>query len=218
MSPSGALTSAEEPVSREVNASPAGERRALSAMPNVFDVFVTIAFMGLVTLGFFHTLARLAATALAVYFGAIFAAAFYRPLTDSLISLVPAMGRSTGELATFLLLFIGFALVFSIGVSRWMGKISLPRRLRILDTIGGALMGMIVGGLAVTVTVMLLSFSLQVMDRVSLNASSPLQRFLQDGIEDSTLVPIFLRFAAVFVRLISPVIPGVVPPILRRVR
>ncbi|HEV2107229.1 MAG TPA: CvpA family protein [Thermomicrobiales bacterium] len=187
-------------------------------MPNVFDVFVVIAFMGLVTLGFFHGLARLAASAFAVYFGAIFAAAFYRPLTDSLISLVPAMGRGTGELATFLVLFIGFALVFSIGVSRWMGKVSLPRCLRILDTIGGALMGVIVGGLAVTVTVMLLSFSLQVMDRVTLNASSPWQRFLQGGIEDSALVPIFLHVAPFFVRLIAPLIPGDVPPILRRVR
>lgn len=185
-------------------------------MPYLFDVFVLIAFMGLVALGFFQGLARLVAGALAVYFGAVFAATFYRPLTDSVVSLVPTMGRATGELATFLVLFIGFALIFAVGMSRWIGKLSLPRRLRILDTIGGALMGIIVGAVAVTVTVMLLSFSLQVMDRVSLNASSPLQRILQDGIEESVLVPVFLRIAPFFVRLISPFFPGDIPPILRR--
>jgi uncharacterized membrane protein required for colicin V production len=185
-------------------------------MSYVFDVFVLIAFMGLVALGFFHGLARLVAGALAVYCGAIFAAIFYRPLADSVVSLIPTMGPATGELASFLLLFIGFAVIFAIGVSRWIGKLSLPRRLEILDTIGGLLMGVIVGVVAVTVTVMLLSFSLQVMDRVSLNSSSPLQRFLQDGIDESVLIPVFLRIAPFFVRLISPFIPGDIPPILRR--
>lgn len=184
-------------------------------MPYVFDVFVLIAFMGLVALGFFHGLVRLFASALAVYFGAIFAATFYRPLADAIVSVTPRMGPATGELAAFLLLFIGFAIIFAVGVSRWIGKLSLPRRLEILDTIGGLLMGVIVGVVAVTVTVMLLSFSLQVMDRVSLNASGPLLRFLQDGIDGSVLIPVFLRIAPFFVRLISPFIPGDVPPILR---
>jgi hypothetical protein len=77
-------------------------------------------------------------------------------------------------------------------------------------------LGVIVAALAVIVTVMLLSFSFQVMDQLSYGGSSAFLRRLQDGMDDSALVPIFLRFAPFFVDTIAPWIPGDLPPALRR--
>ncbi len=185
-------------------------------MPNVIDFIVIIAFMGMVSLGFFHGLARLVLALVAVYFGAIFAASFYRTLADAVRGSGIDLTRPTSELLSFLLLFFGFALVASVAATRTMGRLSLPRRLRILDTVGGVALGVVVATLAVVVTVMLLSFSLQVMDQLSYGGSSSFLRHLQNGIDDSVLVPFFLRLAPFFNRTISPWIPGGLPPALRR--
>lgn len=187
-------------------------------MPNVIDILVVLTFMGLVSLGFFHGMARLLAGLGAVYGGAIFATWFYRALADAIQGLVSEVTQATGELAAFLILFLGFAIVASVASTRTMGRVSLPRRLRILDTLGSVVLGLTVAALSIVVAVMFLTFSFQVMDRLSYGGSSPFLRWLQDSIDASVLVPVFLDMAPFFTRTISPWIPGDLPPALRRVQ
>jgi len=186
-------------------------------MPNVFDVMIVATFMALVGVGFFNGVSRLAAAIVAVYFGAVLAAVFYRAVTDAAMSIIPGMGRTTGELAMFFLLFLGFSTGLTVMMARWLGGLTFPRRIRILDNIGGAMLGILVAGLALTVSAMLLAVSLQVLNRVAGSGSSPLGNFFENGIERSALVPVFLRLAPYFIRTISPWFPGGLPPILRRV-
>lgn len=186
-------------------------------MPKVIDILVILTFMDLVSLGFFHGMARLLGGLIAVYGGTIFAAWFYRAVADAVRSLIPEVTRATVELAAFLVLFFGFAIVVSVAATRTMGQMSLPRRLRILDTLGGIALGVIVAALSVIVAVMFLTFSFQVMDRLSYGGSSPFLRWLQDSIDGSVLVPMFLDMAPFFTRTISPWIPGDLPPALRQV-
>ncbi|MBA2755780.1 MAG: CvpA family protein [Chloroflexota bacterium] len=186
-------------------------------MPNFFDIVILISFMALVGAGFFNGVTRLSAAIVAVYFGAILAAVFYRPLTTAAIDVMPSIGRVTGELVVFFMLFLGFSVAFTVAMARWLGGMRLPRRLRILDNIGGALLGIVVAGLALTVTSMLLAITLQVMNQVVSSGSSPAANLLDGGIRGSALVPVFLRLAPFFVQAIAPWFPGGVPPILERV-
>lgn len=186
-------------------------------MPNVFDIIIVVTFMGLVGFGFFNGVTRLSAAIIAVYFGAILAAVFYRALTGAMMEIIPGMGRVTGELAIFFLLFLGFSVAFTITMARWLSGMKIPRRLRILDNIGGALLGIVVAGLALTVSSMMLAISLQVMNRVVSSGTSNVADLLDGGIQGSALVPVFLRLAPFFVQAIAPWFPGGVPPILERV-
>ena len=105
------------------------------------------AFLAIVGGGFFNGVARLTSAIIAIYSAALFAAAFYRPLTDAVADVV-VMNRRTGELVFFLLLFAVFAGVFTTIISRWLGDLRLPRRIAILDNLGGAALGVVISELA----------------------------------------------------------------------
>ncbi len=186
-------------------------------MPNVFDIIILITFMALVGVGFFNGVTRLTAAIVAVYFSAILAAVFYRALTTAAVDIIPGMDQVTGELAIFLLLFLGFSVTFTVAMARWLSGMKIPRRLRILDNIGGALLGIVVAAITLTVTSMVLEFSVQVMDRVVSSGTSNAADLIDSGIRGSALVPVFLRLAPFFVQAIAPWFPGGVPPILERV-
>ena len=186
-----------------------------AAMLNGIDYFIVFTFMAIIGAGFFNGVSRVAAAILAIYFGSVFAAAFYRPLTSLALDVFSTMNRRTGELVFFMLLFLLFSTAFTIIFSRWIGDLRLPRRITIVDNIGGAALGVVVSGLAVTLAAMLLAIMLQALNHtLVIGGQDPLLGFIRQEIRGSALVPRFLDMAPFFVRLLAPWFPGGLPPIL----
>lgn len=189
-----------------------------AAMLNGIDYFIVFTFMAIIGVGFFNGVTRVAAAIFAIYFGSIFAAAFYRPLTTLALDVFTTMNRRTGELAFFMLLFLLFSTAFTVIFSRWIGDLRLPRRITIIDNVGGAALGVVVSGLAVTLAAMLLAITLQALNHtVVIGGQDPLLGFVRGEIRGSALVPRFLDMAPFFVRLLAPWFPGGLPPILNAV-
>lgn len=184
-------------------------------MLNALDMFIIGTFLAVIAVGFFNGVTRVTAAIIAIYFGAIMAATFYRPVTDVAREQLPTMTVNTGHLFFFILLFTTFSAVFAWLIARWLGDLKLPRRLEILDNVGGAALGVVVSGLAVTLAAMLLAIMLQALNQTfGSGANGSMVGFVSDQITGSALVPVFLRMAPFFSRIISPWFPSGLPPIL----
>lgn len=187
-------------------------------MFNGMDFIIIATFLAIIGFGFFSGVTRVTSAIISLYFGAIFAAAFYRPLSSAARDYLTTMEKQTGDLVFFLVLFFAFSIIFTLIISRWLGEIKLPRRIQVFDNIGGAALGIIVSGLALTLAAMLLSITLQALNQTFVVSDrNAMVTSLRDQINDSTLVPIFLRMAPFFGSLISPWFPGGLPEILRTV-
>jgi uncharacterized membrane protein required for colicin V production len=181
-------------------------------MLNPLDIFIMGTFLSVIAVGFFNGVTKVTSAILAIYFGSIVAAAFYRPVTDATRDHIVALGESTGHLFFFVILFFVFSSAFTVLISNWLGGLKVPHRLEIVDNVGGAALGVIVSGLAVTLAAMLLVILLQALNQTF--GSGSMVGFVNNQIDDSTLVPVFLRLSPHFVRLISPWFPNGLPPIL----
>jgi uncharacterized membrane protein required for colicin V production len=184
-------------------------------MFNAMDFLIIVTFLAIIGAGFFSGITRVTSAILALYFGSIFAAAFYRPASDGARRSLTTMGEQTGHLVFFLLLFFIFSIVFTLIFSHWLGEVRLPRRIQVFDNIGGAALGVIVSGLAMTLAAMLLAITLQALNQTLVfTGRDTVLTTMQGQIHSSTLVPIFLRMAPFFSHLIAPWFPGGLPPIL----
>lgn len=184
-------------------------------MFNGLDIAIIVIFLAIIGLGFFNGVTRVTSAMLAIYFAAIVSAAFYRPASETAREHLTAMSERTGNLFFFVLLFFIFSTFFTFCLSRWLGNLKLPRRVEIADNVGGAALGIIVSGLAVTLAAMLLSITLQALHQtMSVAGSDAMAGFIEGQIENSELVPVFLRLAPFFLQMISPWFPNGLPPIL----
>ena len=181
-------------------------------MFNALDVLLLVGLMAILGAAFFSGISRTFSSILAVYVAAIAAGTFYDDLTDAAQHYVN-MGQTTGELMFFVVIFLCFSLVFTWVISRWLEGIRLPRWFSVLDSIGGAVIGLLVAGAAVTVAAMLLSILVQVLQQASYG-TGPLVDMVGGQIEESALVPFFLRLSPHFIRLIEPWFPGGLPQLL----
>jgi uncharacterized membrane protein required for colicin V production len=182
---------------------------------NGLDFLIILTFLAIVGFGFFSGITRVTSAIVAIYFGAVLSAAFYRPLANVARHHLTTMGEQTGYLVFFLILFFFFSVVLTVVVSRWMGGIRLPRRIAVLDNIGGAALGVIVSGLALTLAAMLLAITLQALNQTIVIANrDAVLTSVRGQIHNSTLMPIFLRMTPFFAQMISPWFPGGLPPIL----
>lgn len=184
-------------------------------MFNGIDLLIIVVFLAIIGAGFFGGITRVLAAIAALYFGAVFAAAFYSPLSEFARSYFTTMNDETGKIVFFLILFFAFSAAMTVMISRWLGEIRLPRRLQVFDNIGGAALGVIVSGLALTLAAMLLAITLQALNQtLGLTGRDAVLSSARGQIQNSTLMPIFLRMAPFFGRLISPWFPGGLPDIL----
>jgi uncharacterized membrane protein required for colicin V production len=184
---------------------------------NGLDYIIIGAFLAIIGVGFFNGVTKVTSAIIAIYFASLFSAAFYRPLTEAVTDVL-AMNRRTGELVFFFLLFVVFGVAFTMIISRWIGDLRLPRRITILDNLGGAALGIVVSGLAVTLAALVMAIMLQALNQtVDVSAQENTLGFLRSQIRHSALVPFFLRMAPFFVRILAPWFPGGLPPILNAV-
>lgn len=181
-------------------------------MFNALDLLLLIGLMVIIGAAFFGGISKTISSILAVYLAAVCAAAFYDELTDVARRQMD-IGKTTGQLSFFVLIFLTFSLVFTFVISRWLHGLTMPRWFGVLDNIGGAVLGLLVAGTAVTVAALLLSVLVQAL-QVATHGQGPLVGIVGDQVRGSTLVPLFLRLSPYFVRLIEPWFPGGLPQLL----
>lgn len=187
-------------------------------MVNGLDIVIMAIFMGVIGYGFFNGVTKLTAAIIGIYLSTISAAAFYRPLAGLMHRAFPSMGVVTGEMASFFVLFVIFLIVSTTLLAHWFSDARLPRRIQILDNLGGAALGLVVSALATTLAALPLAVTLQALNQsVAGSARSPLIEVILHQIEDSSLVPYFLRMAPWFLQILEPWFPGGLPPILQGV-
>ena len=185
-------------------------------MFNALDIILLVSLMAILGAAFFSGISRTVAAILAVYLAAICAAAFYEDLTDTAQHYV-AMGQSTGELTFFVIVFLCFSLAFTFVISRWLEGVRLPRWLGVADSIGGAALGLLVASAAVTVAAMLLSIMVQALHQVAIGGNGSLVALIDAQINDSALVPFFLRLSPYFTSLVAPWFRDGLPQLLANV-
>lgn len=183
-------------------------------MINGLDLFIIVTFLAVITLGFFNGVTKVTAAIFGIYFSAIVAAAFYRPLTDAVREHMTTMSLKTGYLFFFIVLFLAFAAAFSYVIAKWLGRLKLPRRIEILDNVGGAALGVVVAMLAATLAAMLLVVVVQALNQTFGVAPVGSVGSVHQQINESQLVPLFLKLSPVFASLLEPWFPGGLPPIL----
>jgi uncharacterized membrane protein required for colicin V production len=184
-------------------------------MVNLLDIVIVSIFLAIIGLGFINGISRVASALIAIYFGTVFACAFYRPLTDLGQRYISAMGRQTGELFFFASLLVISSTIFAIVIQRWLGDVKLPRRIEIIDNAGGAALGVGVAVLAVTLAAMFLAIMLQALNQtLGGSTQESAMTWLRGQLDASVLVPIFVRMTPVFTQIIEPWFPRGLPPIL----
>ncbi len=156
-------------------------------MVNALDIAIVATFLAIIGLGFINGIARVSSALLAIYFGTVFACAFYRPLSNLGRDYINSMSRETGELFFFASSLVVSASVFAFVIQRWLGDVKLPRRLEILDNAGGAALGVAVSALAITLAAMFLTIMLQALNQTfGGGTNGPGVGWIRDEIDHST--------------------------------
>lgn len=182
--------------------------------PNVInwlDMFIIAAFAAIILVGFIGGLVRLTAMAIAVYLGAVAAARWYVDLTDLAHRQINGFDVRSGQFFVFGAVMIVTSILMTWLLAYSFGKIRFPRRIEIADNVLGAGVGIVATALALVP----MSLVLQALNASVLNSSGgSILGVAQDQIDQSRLLPVFLRLAPVFVQMISPWLPSGIPPIL----
>jgi uncharacterized membrane protein required for colicin V production len=182
---------------------------------NGLDFAIIFAFLAIIGLGFFGGVTRVVAAIVSIYLGSVISAAFYADLTDVVREQISSMSLATGQLVVFCLLFLTSSIALWFALAKGLQGLRFPRRIEIADNLGGAALGLIVSGLAVTLAAMLMSILLQVLNQtVGAGDSDSLVGSIQTQIRNSELVPLFLDLTPYLNRAIEPWFPGGVPSIL----
>ncbi len=184
-------------------------------MINGLDILIIVALAIAIAVGFFGGITRLAAMGIAIYLGSVAAARWYIDLAKVGHRHINNFSVETGQFVMFVGLIVVTALVLTPVLARTFGAIRFPRRWEIADNVAGAGLGVV----ALALSVIPMSLVLQALNQTVLNSGSGSTLGGAHGqIEQSALIPVFLRMAPTFVHLISPWFPGGLPPILSVVR
>lgn len=182
---------------------------------NGLDFAIIFAFLAIIGIGFLSGIARVVSAMVAIYLGSAVAAAFYRDLTNEAREHIGTMSLRTGQLAIFTVLFVVTSAVLTVLLARGLSGWKLPRRVEIIDNVGGGALGVVVSGLAVTLAAMLLSILLSALNQsVGQTSSGNLSGAVNTQVSESRLIPVFLDMAPFFTAMLEPLFPGGLPPIL----
>lgn len=182
-------------------------------MFNALDIALLVGLMVILGAAFFGGISKTVSSILAVYLAAVCAGMFYDEITEVARRNI-AIGKTTGELGFFLLMFLACSMLFTFVIAHWLEGLRMPRWFGVLDSIGGAAVGLLVAGAAVTVAALLLSITVQALQQVAVSGQGPLVGLVGEQIRGSVLVPLFLRLSPLVGSLIEPWFPGGLPKLL----
>lgn len=182
---------------------------------NVLDVAIILVFAILIMIGFFGGIGRVTAGFFAVYVASIVAAAFYEGLGNVFADSVNRMRVETGHLLAFMLLFVLMSGAFFWGIGQTIKAVELRRgRFAIMDNVGGASLALVVGALAIAMTISVSVIILGAFNQSAVVNGDEGLGALGRQIRGSELVPMFLKLQEPLLVAYRPWFPDGLPPIL----
>jgi uncharacterized membrane protein required for colicin V production len=182
---------------------------------NVLDFGIILVFGVLILVGFFGGVGRVTASFFAVYFSSIVAAAFYEGLGNIFTDSVSQMREATGHLLAFMVIFLVMAGAFFWGIGQTIKAVELRRgRFAIMDNVGGATMALVVGALAIAMTISVSVIILGAFNQSAVVNGDENLGALGRQIRGSELVPMFLKLQEPLLVAYRPWFPDGLPPIL----
>ncbi|HEX5165128.1 MAG TPA: CvpA family protein [Thermomicrobiales bacterium] len=183
---------------------------------NVLDFGIVLVFAILIMVGFFGGVGRVTAGFFAVYFASIVSAAFYEGLGDIFIDRVSDMREATAYLLSFMLLFVSLSGAFFWAIGATIKAVELRRgRFAIMDNVGGATMALVVGAVAVAMTLSVSVIILGAFNQSAVVNGDENLGTLGKQIRGSELVPMFLKLQEPILVVYRPWFPEGLPPILK---
>lgn len=183
---------------------------------NALDILI-IALVGLLLcIGFFAGVGRILAGMAAVYAATIVSASFYDSLGDSIEGGVENIQPATADLIAFIMLMLLLVMGFYVLISQTVRTVERRRgRLAILDNIGGAALGIIVGVLTVALTISVTVVLLGALNQSAFVDGIADLGFIGQQVNGSALVPLFVKMQPAVVSALRPWFPDGLPAILQ---
>lgn len=181
---------------------------------NLFDLLIVLLYGLIVGASFVGGLGRVFATLVGLYLAMVMAAFFYHPFSGVIASILRGVSPFTGDLVSFVILLLLGTIAVSLALGRSFVLGRLPRVLGPLNNMSGAILGLVVAVAGTVLAAMIISLSLQAVDRTASLGGSATMVGVQRQMEDSSLVPMFLKLAPTFTSSIKPWFPKGLPPIL----
>ena len=178
------------------------------------DILIVITLALTIVIGFFGGIVRLASMAMAIYLSSVAAARWYLDLAEIGHRHIYDFSLEVGQFVMFIAILAFGTIILTPAIAWTLGRIKLPRRWQIADNIVGAGLGVV----ALALSVIPMSLVLHALNQTVLNSGGSTLGGVRHQIEQSALIPVFLRLAPLFIQMISPWFPGGVPPILSVVR
>jgi uncharacterized membrane protein required for colicin V production len=182
---------------------------------NWVDAIVVVIFLVCAGLGFWQGFVRLLLTLVAGYVGLAVATASYGPAAGLLMSAGDDLQRSTAEVLSFSGILVITAVVLLLGGVFTFRHFHLPRRLSMVDQFSGVVLGVVTGALAVSLALLIASFSATLAHYfLATSGSNLLISVVSNGMDTSATVPVFHRLVPIISSAVRPWAPLGLPPFL----
>jgi hypothetical protein len=182
---------------------------------NILDILILAIFAGVIATGFFVGIGRALSAIVAIYFGTVTSATFYRPFGGAIERAVGGINPDTARLIAFLLLFTFTSVGIGYVIIRTVDSVSTSNRFVILNNIGGAALGIVVAVVTITLSITVTVILIQALAQTSIDAADgTVLASLRTQIRESALAPVFLDLLPYVTTIVAPWFPGGLPPIL----
>ncbi len=173
------------------------------------DILLVVLLVSSITFGFHQGLIRQLVLLVATYISTILAAQYYRLLSNVILQVFPSSVTEVADLVAF----VALAVLFT-AVATWMlwtayCETHLPSVI-MLDELGGAVLGGIIGVFAISLMLVLARYSLQ----APWPEGSPFKYILQTGMLNSMLQPAFSSPLPLVQATLRPWLPFGIPTVL----
>lgn len=170
------------------------------------DVLLVLMLVTSIALGFHHGLLRQAFLLMAMYIATVMSAQYYGHISDFFVMSFPSTNRAVSDIIAFALLatLLTIAMTGLIWTS-YRGS-RLPTAL-MLDNLGGAILGSIIGLFVISLTLMLAKYAVQ----VQWPDGSSIKLALYTGLTNSVLQDAFSTPLPIVQSLLQPWLPPGIP-------
>lgn len=173
------------------------------------DVIMVLMLVSSIGFGFHQGLLRQIVLLTAMYIGTILSAQYYGTLSAVLLWLIPSPGGEMAHLISFVILSVLFTAMATALLWSAYRETHLPSVV-MMDEVGGAALGGLIGVFAIGVTLMLLHYALE----APWPADSPAKQLLQAGLFNSYLQGVFSSPLPLIHAALRPWLPSGLPVVL----
>lgn len=171
------------------------------------DVIIVALIAFFIYLGWNHGLPKLVMGVGAVYTGFLLASIYYHLFASMLMRTFKMTSAMTADVISFLLLDTMITLLMAALLINLFGHVEIKGRLVIFDKVGGALGGLLVGVMVVSIFMSVLRVPAESERATEAAKAVPAISLFNDGFSRSALAPLSVKAAPYMMSSIMPMLP-----------